>query len=891
MRRALRTPILCLAAIAALSGAHPTAAGVRPNFGDSLPALHAVRLTSPVKVDGLLDEPAWQGPPAADRFVQGDPVEGAAPSESTWAWVAWDNQALYVAARCWDAHPDSIITNLVRRDVLAAGDRFLVLLDPYHDHRGGYFFALSAAGVLRDGLLLNDTWNDDSWDGVWEGRTRRDEKGWTVEMRVPFSQLRYRAGAEQTWGINLRRRIERRAEETYLVYQPKNSATYVSRFPHLVGLQNGHRSRTFEVLPYVTSKAEHLAHDAGDPFRDGVRGTPALGADLRTNVGNSLTLNLTANPDFGQVEVDPAVVNLSDVESYFGEKRPFFTENLSIFNQFGQEGGSSYWSFNWWNPVFFYTRRIGRGPQGGVPESAEFSDVPVATRILGAAKLTGKLTPSVNFGMLSAMTSREQAEYAAGGRRGTAEVEPLTYYGVARGLKEFEGGRNGLGVMTTLAQRRFAGDGLEDVLNRQSLTAGVDGWHCLDARQVWVLTGWGAVTRVAGTERRMIALQRGSRHYFQRPDADHVEVDSSATSLTGYGARLSLQKKKGNVVANSAVGIMSPRFDVNDMGFEPRSDAVNAHVGGGYKWTNMNRWRKYANLLGSVFQNRDFGGVITWQGVWASTELDFTNNWCVSLNGALNPQTTSITRTRGGPRMLNLSNREIGLYATTDSKNRLYYELSAYAGGSPDSRTKCLSLNPCVEWKPVSNLSMSAGPGYDYMVEDAQYVTTVAAPGEVPGDFGGQRYVFARLDQTTISANIRLNISFTPNLSLQTFLQPLICAGRYDDFKELARSGSYEFVHYGRDPGTSYADGLVTPAGGGTPFGLDDPSFNFRSLRGNAVLRWEYRPGSVLYLVWTQQRTDQEPLGELRFGPSSRRLLDARADNIFLVKATYYFHL
>ena len=886
-------PVLCalflwVATAATVIGPRPAAAEPQPNSGDSLPPVPAFKLTAPVRIDGVLDESPWQGAPSASRFVQGDPVEGAAPSESTWVWVAFDDQALYVAARCWDSHPDSIITNLVRRDLLAAGDRFLVLLDPYHDHRGGYFFSLSAAGVLRDGTLLNDTWNDDSWDGVWEGRARRDEKSWTLEMRVPFSQMRYRAGAEQLWGINLRRRIERRGEETYLVYQPKNGRGYVSRFPHLVGLQNGHHRRTLEVLPYMTGKAEYLAHDAGDPFRSGARGTPALGADLRTGVGNNLTLNATVNPDFGQVEVDPAVVNLSDVESYFNEKRPFFTENLSIFSQFGHEGGSNYWSFNWSDPTFFYTRRIGRGPQGSVPDGAEYSDVPVATHILGAAKLTGKLTPSFNFGLLQAVTSREDGKYAAGGLESKAEVEPLTYYGVARGLKEFKGGFNGLGAMATLAQRRFDGNGLEDVLNGQSLMTGLDGWHFLDRKKVWVLSGWAAMTRVAGTERRMIALQRGSRHYFQRPDAGYLGLDSSATSLAGHGARVWLMKTQGNVVSNAAIGYLSPRFDVNDVGFGPRSDVINMHVGGGYKWTNTNRWRKYANVIGSVFQSRDFGGVVNWEGAWGSTEANFTNNWYANLSAAVNPGSLSDTRTRGGPRMRGLGNREISTYIVTDSKNRLYYELGAYANASPDGRTKCVGLNPFVEWKPVSNFSMSMGPGYDHTVEDAQYVTKVSAPGEVSADFGGQRYVFARLEQTTVSANIRLNISFTPTLSLQTFLQPLISAGRYSDFKELARSRSYEFIHYGAayDPAT----GTVTPAGG-TPFGLSDPSFNFKSLRGNAVLRWEYRPGSVLYLVWTQDRSDSEDLGDLRLGPSARRLVDAKANNIVLLKATYYLSL
>ncbi len=863
-------------------------ARIQPNSGDSLPPIRAARLASPVTIDGALTEAAWQGAPSSTQLVQGDPVEGVAPSESTWVWLAFDENALYVGARMWDAHPDSIIANLVRRDGFVASDRFLLLLDPYHDHRSGYYFSVNAAGVLRDGTLLNDVWSDEYWDGVWEGRARRDDKGWTCEMRIPFSQMRYRAGVEQIWGVNLRRRLERHSEEHYSVYMPKDGSGYVSRFPHLVGLQNGHHSRSIELVPYSTGKAEYLAHDAGDPFRDGGRYTPAMGVDLRTGVGNNLTLNATVNPDFGQVEVDPAVVNLSDVESYFGEKRPFFTENSNVFNNFGQEGSSNYWGFNWSGPRFFYTRRIGRSPQGAVPGGAEFSDVPMATHILGAAKLTGKLAPSLSFGMLNALTSREDAKYALGGLESEAPVEPLTYYGVTRGLKEFKGGANGLGAMATLVQRRFDGGGLEDALNRQSLMAGLDGWHFLDKERVWVVSGWAGLSRVAGTRQRMIDLQRDSRHYLQRPDVDYLGVDSSATSLTGWGGRLTLNKQKGNVLSNSAIGVLSPKFDVSDVGYLSRTDVINLHSGLGYKWTKPNRWRRYADVIGAVFQTRDFGGVPVWEGLWGTAEVTFANSWYASVSGAWNPPMVNDRWTRGGPRMRTLNQGESSLTLVTDSKNRFYYEFGASYSGSTDGNSHGVSLNPCVVWKPASNFSLSVGPGYDHYIEDAQYVKQVLAPGEVPIDFGERRYVFARLDQQTVSANIRLDLSFTPNLSLQTYLQPLISAGSYDDFKELARANSYSFVHYGAayDPAT----GVVTPAGG-TPFALIDPSFNYKSLRGNAVLRWEYRPGSVLYFVWTQERTDSQDYGELNFGPSTRRLFDAQANDIFLVKATYYLNL
>ena len=328
---------------------------------------------------------------------------------------------------------------------------------------------MNVAGVLYDGTLFNDGWDDDSWDGVWEARAQRSGDrgtGWTCEIRIPFSQLRFRRGAEQVWGVNFARRLGRRNEADYLVYPPKQASGFVSRFPELHGIRNGHHAPTLEVLPYVTGKAEYLAHPPGDPFHDGSRYTPGVGVDLRRGVGNSLTLNATVNPDFGQVEVDPAVVNLSDVETYFQEKRPFFTENARVFS-FGNEGANDYWGFNWPEPTFFYTRRVGRAPQGRLPVDADFVDPSPATHILGAAKLTGKLGPSLNFGTMHAVTRARDGRLPArrpARRRWSWSRSPTTAWRAR--CNERPGGYNGIGAMATLVQRRFDGDELEERAER-----------------------------------------------------------------------------------------------------------------------------------------------------------------------------------------------------------------------------------------------------------------------------------------------------------------------------------------------------------------------------------------------------------------------------------------
>ena len=893
MRRALFSTILWVLAAGAgcvLGGCPALAAQAPSGPGDSLPPVHAVRLTSPVSVDGALTEPVWQGTPGITRLVQNEPFSGAAPTESTWVWFAYDDQALYVAARMWDAHPDSIIAPLFRRDNFVPTDFAGVILDPFHDHRTGYEFIITPSGGIMDATTANDGDEDASWDGVWEGRARRDPRGWTCEMRIPFSQLRFTPGDRQVWGVNFGRMVARRAEKSFAVITPKAESGFESRFPHLVGIEHVRSGRTVELSPYVTGKAEYLVRPTGDPFNDGSRYTPAVGGDLRTSLGSNLTLNATANPDFGQVEVDPAVVNLSDVESFYQEKRPFFTENARVFS-FGRDGPNDSWGMNWPAPTFFYSRRIGRAPQGGVPGDAVFADVPMATHILGAAKLTGRPAPGWNFGTLQALTSREDARVWADGFESRTEVEPLTWYGMVRGQREFKEGRNGLGLLSTLAQRRLGSDrALEDALNRQSLMAGLDGWHFLDRKKVWVLSGWSAMSRVAGTPERMQALQRNSRHYFQRPDAGYLGV-KDVTSLTGFAGRLVLNKQEGNVAFNSGLGMLDPKFEVSDMGYQYYADVVNAHLMTGYKWTKANRWQTESRLCGYVASNWDFGGEQVWSEIGGLGHVTFVGNRSLDVEADWFPEATANRQTRGGPRMLCEAGGAASLYCATDENRRLSGSSGVNWQGTPGTGSYDWSVSPALAWKPSPRLYLSFGPTLEHNVADAQFVTSVEAPGEVPADFGGRRYVFARLDQTTVAASIRLNVTFTPDLSLQTYIQPFISAGSYSDFKELARAGSYDFVHYGQAPGTSYEGGTVMPAGGGAPFALGDPSFNFKSLRGNAVLRWEYRPGSVLYFVWTQERTDEEALGDLRFGTSTRRLLDARANDIFLVKATYYLSL
>jgi len=877
-------PLAAIAALVLVSVAAETALADR----NAHPPAQAIRLSAPVDVDGVLSEAVWQNGSAITQFTMRDPIEGVDPTERTEVRIAYDDEALYIGARMYDSRPDSIVARLARRDNTPPSDEITVFLDPLHDKRTGYYFVINPASVLRDGTLFNDNWNSSSWDGVWQGRARIDEQGWTAEMKIPFSQMRS-AGAGAAWGFNIRRYIQRKSEYDFIVYQPRDGSGFVSRFPELTGIETNGSGRYVEARPYVTSKGEFLQHDPNDPFNDGSKFNGDVGGDLRVGVGSNLTLNATVNPDFGQVEVDPAVVNLSDVETFFQEKRPFFVEGSSIF-EFGQQGASDYWGFNYSGPDFFYSRRIGRTPQGDTPD-ADYADVPLGTTILGAAKLTGR-AGGFNVGTLHALTARERADLRMGTSDFKAEVEPLTYYGIARGQKEFNERRQGLGLMTTLAARSFDDARLRDQVNSHGLMTGLDGWWFLDEDRVWVLSGHTAMSNVGGNSNRMVDLQRSSRRYYQRPDAGHVSVDSSATSLTGTTARVWLNKEKGNLSVNSAIGYVSPGFEVNDLGFQTRADFINGHIGGGYKWPKTNSWKKFFGVGGGIYSTRDFDGDVTGKGIWAWNDIELLNNYSWNISGGHALRRDDTRRTRGGPVMVAPALTEGSIYLDGDGKSKFFWSVDM--GGATDEGGSWQTwVNPSIELKPMSNLTIEVGPNFWRNYEKAQYVKTVGDPTAT--NTYGSRYVFATLDQTTVAASIRFNVSFTPNLSLQTYIQPLVSAGTYSGYKELARGRSYDFNTYGDGASTYDATtGMVDPDGPGgpaQPFDVGNPDFNFKSLRGNAVLRWEYMPGSTFFLVWTQSRVNVDDQGGFEFRRDYNRLLDTRGDNIFLAKVTYYFTL
>ena len=863
--------------------------------------VQAVRATEPIVLDGRLDEAVWKAAPAATGFTQNDPQDGAPATEPTDVWVAYDDHALYIAAFCHDSDPAKIRKRLGRRDAQTDSDWFMVAVDPYFDKRSGYAFYANPAGSITDAALSNDVNDDDSWDGIWENKAVVNGGGWTIEMRIPFNQIRFPKKDEYVWGVNFRRMVRRKNEQSSFNWSPKNEAAYVSRFARLEGLRGISPGGRVEFMPYAVSQAQFRPAEAGNPFETGHRALANAGFDLKVGLKSNLTLDATVNPDFGQVEVDPAVLNLSAYETYYDEKRPFFIEGASLFNNFGRGGVFINANINWPQPTFFYSRRIGRAPQGTVTEGG-FARMPDRTTILGAAKITGQLGGGWNIGFLNAATGREFAQIDQLGTRLTQEVEPFTYYGALRIQKDIDKGRSGFGLMATGVARDLNGGtsaGLDGILNTSAFSLAADGWISLDKKKDWVIGGWAGATRVGGSVADILRLQNSSMHYFQRPDATYVEVDPEATSLSGWAGRLNLAKQNGNVLFLANVGAISPGFDPNDTGFQyGGSDIINMQIIPGYQWTKPGKIFRYALVIGGWFRNYDFGGNKNWDGGLLELQGQLRNFWQFDTMFAFNPDTMSKNLTRGGPLALVPSGWQVNLNVKTDNRRPVVF---GFEGTTYQRPRASMEWNGqlSAQWKPGSNFSLSIGPTIGFERNDIQWVTKIDDP--LMTATYGARYVFARIDQKVLGSEIRLDWTFTPKLTLQAYLQPYLAVGHYDLFKELAQPKAFAYNVYGAAGGASTiaydgASGLYTvdpdgPAGAAGPFTIGDPDFNYKSLRGTVVLRWEYRPGSLIYFVWTQNRADYANPGDLRIGRDLGDLFAAPGDNIFLLKVSYRWNI
>jgi uncharacterized protein DUF5916 len=819
--------------------------GVAASGSSALTRATASAAEHPPIIDGLDDDVIWRSATPITGFRVFDPKEDGDPTLLTEAKIGYDSENLYVFTRMFDPHPDSIVSLLSRRDVKTQSEQIKLMIDSYHDRRTGYEFAVNPAGVKRDYYTYDDSREDITWDAVWDVATRIDSLGWTAEFRIPLSQIRYPHAEDHTFGLMIMRDVVRTSERYSWPLYRRSVKGIASQFGELTGLHGLGSPHRLEVAPYVVTKNRSTPQPSGF----GRTQKMTVGGDIKYGLTSNLTLDATINPDFGQVEADPAQLNLTAFETFLAEQRPFFLEGTGIFSFAGDASR------------LFYSRRIGRAPQLGGLVSDPTADVPGETPILGAAKLTGRLSQGTSLGTLFAVTGDQSV--------GPALIEPRTLYGVVRASQDFRNGESGVGTMFTLVNRDLD-DASALRLRRQALTGGIDARHRFAGGR-YSLAGSLATSVVSGTAAAIARTQRNAVHYYNRPDAD-LPYDPTRTSLSGSDVRLKADKVAGTLTYGGLYERLSPGFETNDLGFLSQADQQFTQF---YAVVQSSQPRAFwRNANASAYQYNQFTANGT--PVTNYTELDlfaeFNNRMTFSANmWSDNIMTAYCDRcARGGPAVRATPDANLLINVGADPRRTIVPTLAAIYTIADYGKSTLWRVRPYVTVRARSNLSWELGTRYQRNRNDTQWFANLGAIGS-----DTTHYLFAHLDQELLSFTSRLNYTATTALSLQLYAEPFLTTGRYFNVRELAapRSASY--------------DARYRPY----PLSTDNASFNIKQLRGSAVARWEYRPGSTVFLVWTQGR-DQDDRNAGTFVPTRdfKDLFAARPDNTFLIKASYWIN-
>jgi len=812
----------------------------------------AVRAEHPVVIDGRDNDDAWTRATVISDFRQFIPKEDADPTFRTEARVAYDERNVYVLVRAFDAHPDSIMALLSRRDERTQSDYLRIVIDSYHDKRTGYQFVVNPAGVKRDIYLYNDGEEDVSWDAVWDVKTSIDSLGWIAEFRIPLSQLRFSKQDSHTFGLGIHREIGRLNERIAWPRFSRNAPGIASQLGEVRGIAGVSSPRRLEVLPYAVQK--NTTEQQASGYTHPTQGT--IGADVKYGLTSNLTFDGTVNPDFGQVEADPSVLNLSAFEQFYQEKRPFFLEGSGIFRydiscNDGQCTG------------LFYSRRIGRAPQLGWRANDQ-NDVPVATTILGAAKLTGRLSNGLSIGVLNAVTGREQLN-------DTLTLEPRTNYFIGSLQKEFRQGKTGLNAMVTAVNRELD-DSSAAYIRGEAYAAGLEFKHKFGGTsgQDYNLSVQAAGSNVRGSEAAIAATQRSSVHYYQRPDDDLI-YDSTRTSLAGTWMQVGLNKRGGKHTRFwTGAWTTSPGFEINDVGFASRSNSKGQSNWFAFVFNEPKLFYRQMQINFNQWNSWTPTGLATGRGGNVNMNMTLKNQW--SWYGGIGGDLGNwcATCTRGGPSVRENSAMFAFTGLTSDQRKSVSYGINLNGGRGDEGHSSNFSVGPNLTWRLASRFTTTLSGNIAHNV-NTQWLGNFGAL-----DSDTAHYTFARLDQKLVSVTSRIDYTVSPTLSLQLYAQPFATSGSYSDWRELGNARSKK-----------YADRFKPFTQQGDPGG-----FNFKEFRSNSVVRWEYRPGSTLYFVWSQGRQqDGVDEGSFAFRRDYRNLFRSHPMNTFLIKASYWFSL
>jgi len=841
----------------------------------------AVRRSGPITIDGHLDEAAWAAAPKQDGFTQRFPNDGARASFNTSFAILYDDEALYVGVWADDPDPSKVRRLLHRRDIDSTADWVAVGIDSYHDHRTAFAFLMNAAGVQRDMLIFDDQASDDTWDAVWTGDTALTDRGWTAEFRIPLNQLRFSGDDVQQWGFQVQRTVGRTQEQTTWSPWPRSGPEIVSKFGVVDGIDHLPENRRLEVLPYATGGVDVEPIEAGDPLNDHVSAKRNVGLDLKYGLGHAFTLSATINPDFGQVEADPSQVNLGPTELFFAEKRPFFLEGVDLFKlAIGNSDNSVEGAF--------YSRRIGAVP--AIPDVAyNFIENPTSTTIYGAAKLTGKTRSGWSIGVLDAVTGGESTTLIdPNDQRMTLDLASLTNYAVGRVKRDLRDGKTAIGISATAVDLDLGNSTLVSTLHDQAYTGGTQLQHRWDDN-AWSLDLRTVGSWVHGSKDAIALTQQDNVHLYQRPDARDVAFDPMRTSLSGFGATW-LVGRLGETKHwrfGSGGDLRTPGLELNDVGFQTSSDRIIPYVWGQYREDAPGDTLLNWQVNSDVFTVSNFEPRLLAYGLEYNASAQFTNYWQTSIGGNVNMNQWDPVALRGGPALRQDPGVQVYANITSDNRKPLWVSANLKGGDVWAQDSNFIGLDVGATIQARSNIDIYLGPSYFNRSDPMQYVA------EADDTAGNPHYVFGRVHQTTASLTTRINWTFSPHLSLQLYAQPFIASARFSDYKDVNNPHADRFqdrFHLLQGKDYSITDATVNVDYGGS-YSFDRPDFDLRQVRSTMVLRWEYRPGSTVFAIWSHGQTSELADGRFQLARDTAGVFSAASQNIVMVKANYWIGL
>ncbi len=856
------------------------------NFAQSKRIYSTQRITQEPKIDGILDDAVWQMGNWEGNFTQRQPHDGAPATEKTFFKVFFTNDYIYVAVKALDNQADSIDSRLVRRDNME-GDMVGIHFDSYHDLRTSFSFMVNAAGVKSDVLYSNNGDNEDeNWNPIWTVKTSKDANGWYAEAKIPLSQLRFSKKNNKVWGFNVARFIYRDQELSFWNPVPLTSSGFVYNYGELHGISELKPKRILEIAPYGSIGLQTSEKEEGNPYTTGSKMLYGLGVDGKIGITNDFVLDFTFNPDFGQVEADPSEVNLTAFETYQREQRPFFIEGSNILNFKITPGDHDGAKDN-----LFYSRRVGRRPQY-YPDIAdsEYIDLPMETKILGALKITGKTKNGLSIGVMESVTREEKASISKLGQERKESVEPLTNYFVARMQQDINKGNTIIGGEINTTNRNITSNNLL-FLPKNAVSGGLDFAQYWNHRRYYLKFTFVGST-IMGDSLAMIDRQTSSQHFYQRPDARHLKLDSSITSFSGYGGNFALGK---NVETGWSYGAnlswRSPGLSLNDLGYLRNADKIIQSANVEYKITKPRLFYRNISLGLVQWQGWDFGGNPTMSGGFAFGELQFKNQWTFVLRSNLDYNMHDNYKLRGGPSFYEPNQISTRANIETNQTKKFYMDFGFHQAWGQFNYYRRNSWDAGFTYRPIDALSLAFHPNIYATRNDLQYVEEANLNGK-------PRYILAQIDQTTLVFRFYVNFNLTPDLTIQYFGSPFISSGAYSNFKVVDNPSAKAYgnrTHQYTDKEINFNQNtnnyeIDENHDGTTDYSIENPNFNFKQFQSNLVIRWEFTPGSIMYLVWSQNKTNYDGLGTFDFNQDMDQLFSTIPTNVFMIKLSYRFY-